>query len=157
MIAIYFILITKTLFLIWLNAIAAHNTLFRLGVTKAKSSSSKKQRIGQSEAEANAQDTLHSLVFQFTNNGGHSDRTATDVNLRSIINYSIDNASLLKNYHHLGKNKFADICLKTYQEFRAEVKAKIDECRQHYIDTTVSNSAWFVTIHSHHFAYCDIK
>jgi hypothetical protein len=104
-----------------------------------------------SAAEANTQATLHQLVFQFVNNGGHSDRTASDENLRSIINFSVKNAPLLKNFQHLGKNKYADIRFKTYMSFVSEVTELVDKCRQYYIDVTVSDSIFDILTISY---YC---
>jgi hypothetical protein len=100
--------------------------------------STKKQKTGPSRTEEIAENMLHTYIFQFVNNNGLPDTTATNPDLRKIIDFAKDNASALKNYRPLGKRKFVSIRLATYNYFVADVTALVKRVRQWYIDNTVS-------------------
>lgn len=82
---------------------------------------------------------MHKLLFQFVNNAGLPDVTVTNEDLRNLISFSIENASLLKNYHHLGIFKFVSIRLSTFAEFTKFVTDLVSRIRKWYKDNTVSS------------------
>jgi hypothetical protein len=82
---------------------------------------------------------MHKLLFRFVNNAGLPDVTVTNEDLRNLLSYSIENASLLKNYHHLGRFKFVSIHLNTFEEFKKFVTDLVSRIQKWYKDNTVSS------------------
>ena len=93
-----------------------------------------------STKERAAIDKLHQLEFKFINNGGHPDEVMNDPNFRAMIEFSIENANILRSFKHMGNRKFISIQCATFQEFVDKVTTKLDEIRKWYTNKTVSTS-----------------
>lgn len=121
------------------SAKRGHENLFTKYNFTSEQPPKKKARAGPNDNEKQAEETVHKLIFQFVNNAGLSDRTATNQDLRNLILFTINNASLLKNYRHLGKFKFVSIRLNTFNEFKKFVTDLVAKIRKWYRENTVSS------------------